>query len=104
MCGAVVAVPDTGTSMSPPVVERSISSVNTPVVVGVNVTVAVTWAPGAMVAPGAGSPLTVKGAAGGLTVLMVRARLPALRKVTEPVTGGPLTTRATQAEARSGWP
>ena len=56
MCGAIVAVPETGTWTSPPVVCRSISSVNTPVAVGANVTFAVTDAPGASVEPAAGRP------------------------------------------------
>ena len=42
MCGAVVAVPETGISTSPPVVASAISSVNTPWRVGAKVTFTVT--------------------------------------------------------------
>jgi hypothetical protein len=75
-------VPDRFTVAEPAVVAMLIDPVYIPTAVGLNVTVTLTWAPGAITVPGAGAPLSPKGAAGADTELMVSAAPPTLLNVT----------------------
>src|SRR6185295_5265182 len=77
-----VPVPESATVELPPFVAIAIEPVDATAAVGENVTVAVTLAPAAIVAPFAGRPVALNGAAGPVTVFTVNGAFPTLEIVT----------------------
>ena len=76
MCGAVPEAPVSGIVRLPPLLLTTRLPEKLPAVVGEKVTVAVTFAPAASVAPLAGTPVTEKGAAGSVDVAKVSVCVP----------------------------